>query len=275
MTRESISLIVLAYDDAPSLPELVLNFDRALRLLASCYEIIVVDDGSTDGTAEVIEKIRRELPAVMSIRHELNEGVGAAFRDGVRASRYDVIGYTDGDGQYSAEDLEVIVKSLADADAVSGRRVRRADSVYRTLVSRCYNFLLREIYGLTLRDTNSGLKLYRRPFLEAALPLVSSGPFFDAEVMIKGLEKGFRIVEVPVQHFPRRYGRARGASISSIRRALSELSSDSMSGYVRRTWWARLIHRTVSVAASSSARSRWPRAATGSSTRVRRTDISR
>jgi glycosyltransferase involved in cell wall biosynthesis len=273
MSDRGITEIILAFEDAPALPELIRAMNAALPALADEYEIIIVDDGSTDGTASLVGSLRPEIPRLRLIRHEKNCGVGAAFRSGVLAARFDVIGYTDGDAQYSLSDLPRMFAALSSADAVSGVRARRADPFHRTIVSRCYNFLLRLVYGLPLHDTNSGLKLYRREFLDSAMPLRSDGPFFDAEVMIKGVHAGKRVVETDVQHLRRRHGQARGANLSSISRALYELSSPEMSAYVRPGLVARAVHRVVALLATSMARNRWPRAATSSPTSISRADI--
>jgi glycosyltransferase involved in cell wall biosynthesis len=248
---EDVSLIVLAFEDGPALPGLVRELDRVLSASARQHEIILVDDGSSDGSAQQAEALCSEVPRLRVLRHEQNRGVGAAFRSGVSCARFAVVGYTDGDAQYSPSDLPSLLAALGTADAVSGVRVRRADPLHRRLFSLGYNLVLRLVYGLPLRDTNCGLKLFRRRFLDTALPIVSDGPFFDAEVMIKGLSAGLHVTEHVVRHLPRRFGRARGASLPSIRLALDEVSTPQMSRFVRRRLVARTLHRVLSLAGTA------------------------
>jgi glycosyltransferase involved in cell wall biosynthesis len=228
-----LSLVVLAYEDAPALPALLAQASEALSAAVPRHEIVVVDDGSTDATAAVVEEASRRDPRVRLVRHAANRGVGAAFRSGVEASRGALVAYVDGDGQYVPEDLPRLVAALADADAASGVRVRRADPWTRTIVSSTYAATLCALYGLRLRDVNSGIKAYRRERLLATWPLVSDGPFYDAEVLVKLLAAGGRVVEVPVQHLPRRHGRARGATVASVRRACAGLTQREMEPHLR------------------------------------------
>lgn len=238
---ESMSMIVLAYNDAPSLPELVEKLERNLAALATSHEIIVVDDGSSDGTENVISEMQHGNPSLRYLRHPRNQGVGAGFRTGVLAAKHAIVGYIDGDGQYDPGDLGLLLSALEDADAVTGERAKREDGFKRNVISGIYNAILRQVYGLPFRDTNSGFKLYRRAFLEAALPLISNGAFYDAEVLMKGLAKGFRCREIPISHYPRRHGIARGVSAVSVGGAIRGIVMDEFAVYRRDTALARSI----------------------------------
>jgi glycosyltransferase involved in cell wall biosynthesis len=237
----SLSMIVLAYNDAPSLLVLVPRLRNVLASLTDRFEVLIVDDGSTDTTARVAEHLAGQFPDVRLVRHPANRGVGAAFRSGWQSSRNEWIGYIDGDNQYDAEDLVLLVHEVSrGAEMVSGYRARRADTVFRRVSSALYNGFVRTIYGTSLSDTNSGIKLYRRELLEAISPLVSDRAFFDAEILIKSVRTGRRVVEVPVTHQPRRHGRALGVNRSNIRDALNGLTSPLWGDYVRPCASARL-----------------------------------
>lgn len=223
----SVSVVVLAYDDAPTLPRLVPQLRNVLSSLTPDFEILIVDDGSKDATPAVSAELAVLSSEVKLVRHEVNRGVGAAFRAGWQASTHDWVGYIDGDGQYEPADFVRLAAALsAGAQMASGLRVRRADPLLRSGASAVYNGLLRGIYGAPLRDTNSGIKLYTRDLLMAVSPLLSDGSFFDAEILIKSARSGYRIVEVPVTHRPRRHGRAMGLSASNVRDALTGLAND-------------------------------------------------
>lgn len=240
----SISLIVLAFNDARSLESLLPRLSGVLDGLGHPYEIIVVDDGSSDDTAQVAMSIGAGVDKLRVVRHARNRGVGAAFTTGVTAARHDLVGYIDGDGQYDPADLQGLLAALSldkDVGAVSGVRVERADRWLRTLISAIYRWCLRSLYGLNLRDVNSGIKLYRRGFLGAPSSWTSQGPFFDAEVLIRGIAAGYRVAEVPIRHMPRRHGSAGGATLTSIHAALTEMTSSAMATKRRRTIWALVV----------------------------------
>lgn len=222
------SIIVLAFNDARSLPALVAELDRVLSESASPYEIIVVDDGSRDDTASTVNDLARRFPSIRLVQHGRNRGVGAAFRSGWEASRGEWVGYLDGDGQYDPADLRLLSAKLEDEQvgAASGRRRYRADPRHRRLISFIYNQILRNLFGLRLKDANSGIKLYRRGFLEAGGPQLSDGAFFDAEILLKGRRAGYRVAETPVSHRPRRHGIAGGISRRSIQSTFSSLTDE-------------------------------------------------
>lgn len=233
-----LSFIVLAFDDAPTLPQVARDACDVLAGLAERFEVLLVDDGSRDDTAAVIRALEDELEPVRGVFHPKNRGVGAAFASGVAAARYEVIGYTDGDGQYQLEDLAGVLAGLEGVDACSGYREHRADPFWRTVASRTYGALLGVVFGLGLRDNNCALKLYTRRFLEASRPQISDGPFYDAEVFARGQGAGFRVAEVPIRHLPRRFGRQGGVRVHTVLWTLVEMGDPGMRRWVRRGWLA-------------------------------------
>ena len=248
-----VSMIVLAYNDAPALPALITSLHQVLARMTREFEIIVVDDGSDDATPEVIACLS-SLGGLRFVRHPRNRGVGAAFRTGVEAARFDIVGYIDGDGQLVPGDIVLLMSELEDGDAVAGVRARRADSALRIWLSRVYNWVVRSLFGVTVSDVNAGLKLYRRRFLNAVGPIESQGSFFDTEILVKGLAEGVRVRERRVHHLPRRHGRGRGASLRSIDSVLQSITSPAMRRYRRPTLTAGLIHWALRLAAGGS---RW------------------
>ena len=240
-----VSFVILAYNDAPSLPGVAAEVLSALSTLASRFELIIIDDGSRDGTAKVAKDLVLLHPEVKVVHHSCNRGVGAAFDTAMSAAKYGVLGYIDGDGQYDGAELAKLVERIDDADVVSGRRVRRADPRIRSIASIAYRILLRVLFGIEMRDINSGLKLYRRWVIENALTLGSAGAFFDAEVLIKARARNARIVEVPIQHRPRRHGRALGLTRQSVASVLESCLSPSMDPFRARTLPAALLARAL------------------------------
>ena len=239
-----ISLIILAYNDGKSLEEHLPGWIAVLEK-TTAYEVIISDDGSADKTAEVANAFMKENSHVKYIRSEKNCGVGANFRMGARHAKGDIIAYTDGDGQYIPGDLLSLLKFLEDNDMVTGRRVRRADPFLRSVTSFIYNNLVRLIYKVPVRDINSGLKIFTRKYIESCSPQFSQGPFYDAEYIIKGYKKGMTIKEVPIAHQTRKYGRAAGISMRSVRLLFSEVCKHHMHPYTKNNYLSRLMFRLL------------------------------
>lgn len=219
----SISFIILAYNDAPSLRALTERLDLVLSKCCSQYEIIIVDDGSKDQTQDVCKGLTASFPKLKILRHAVNLGVGAGFSSGVHSAQFEWIGYTDGDAQYDPNDILIFQRHLNSADVISGIREHRADRFYRKWVSKFYNTLLNILFGLELKDVNSALKIYRNDALRRAFPLLSKGPFYDAEVLLKIRAAGYRILEVPIHHLPREWGTPGGISFSSIKNTIHSM----------------------------------------------------
>jgi glycosyltransferase involved in cell wall biosynthesis len=209
----------------------------ALPELAETFEIIVVDDGSRDGTGAIADRLAAVRPDVVRVvHHAVNRGYGAALRSGFRAARHPLICFTDGDRQFRVADIARLLTRLAADDApdvVAGYRLERADATVRLLYARAYRFCLRFFFGLPVRDVDCACKLFRREAL-AGIRLGSSGAFLSAELLIKVRARGHRVVEVGVPHYPRTAGRASGANPRVVLRAVRDFW-----GLRLRLWFAR------------------------------------
>ena len=208
LDKPAISFFFPACNEEDTVEELARRADRVLRDLASDYEVIIVDDGSTDRTAEIADRLARENRRIRVIHHPVNRGYGVALRSGFEAARLDLIFYTDGDLQFDVAELARLIPLIEDADIVSAYKIRRMDGWQRKAVSWVYNTSLRLFFGLPLRDVNCGFKLYRREVFDA-FSLHSTRGLIDAEVLLKARKAGFRIVQVGVTHFRRRAGGSR------------------------------------------------------------------
>lgn len=238
-----ISLIILAYNDGESLAEIIPGWIRNLSRLSRPFEIIVTDDGSTDDTVTIMERMSKDLPCVKYVRTEKNFGVGANFRNGIEHAAGELIAYTDGDGQYLPEDLLLLLEKMEEYHLITGRRMKRADPFIRTVTSAIYNKLVRVIYPVSVRDVNSGLKIFRRSYIESCLPQFSDGPFFDAEYLIKGYKNGMQIKEIPIGHLKRKYGKAGGISLKNLRMLFGDICRQPMKPFTRRNYFSKFIFR--------------------------------
>lgn len=183
-----------------------------------------MDDGSTDGTARVVQSVAEREPRVRLVAHPTNLGYGHAVRSGLSHTRGELAAFSDGDRQFRVADLALLFDRLDEADIVAGHRVKRADPWHRLVIARVYHRVLRLVFGLRLHDVDCGFKLYRRDVIDTIVPkLESGGAFVSAELLIRAKTAGYRIVEVPVPHYPRVAGRPKGASPRVIARTLREI----------------------------------------------------
>jgi glycosyltransferase involved in cell wall biosynthesis len=220
----SLSLVMPAHNESASLRLLLPHAARVLPTIAGRVEVIVVDDGSTDGTGELAERLGDEHGLdVRVIRHEHKSGYGISVGDGLRAARMEYTAFTDADGQFDVADLALLVPGVLDgADMVAGWRRRRQDAAIRSVVSGVFNLVLRVLYGLRVRDVDCALKLMRTDFL-TSIELESRSALINAELYCKARRDGRRTLQVPVPHHPRELGRRSGARPRAVLRAIREL----------------------------------------------------
>ena len=229
---ESLSYFFPAHDEAPNIEALVAEALDELGHLAQQFEIIAVDDGSSDGTAEIADRLAAEHPGIVRVvHHAANLGYGAAVRSGLAASRYALVCFTDGDRQFRIADLARLLRRLDETDAqarlpdvVVGYRIKRADPAVRLAYARVYRATLRTFFGLRVRDPDCACKLFRRETLER-VRVESGGAFLSAELLIKIRARGGVIVEEGVPHYPRMAGRASGADPRVVLRAVKDFWS--------------------------------------------------
>ena len=222
--RPRLSLVFPACDEAANIGPLL---DTALALapiLAESFEIIVVDDGSRDGTAAAALARSDGNPRVRLVCHPSNHGYGAALRSGLRAARGELVFFSDADLQFDLAELATLLSHTGRFDIVAGFRSPRRDPLGRRIIARVWGLLVRAILGLRVRDIDCAFKVFRREVIEA-MPIESIGAFVNTELLLRARGKGFRIREVPVTHHPRVAGRAKGATPRVIGRALVELAT--------------------------------------------------
>ena len=227
----SISFIILFYNDKQTAKQLIQDVDITLSKLFNDYEIIAIDDNSTDDTFSELISLKAEIKNLIAIKNEKNLGVGKNFRKAVEISQKKFIGYTDGDYQYDLNDLEKYKKLISEYDVVTGYRKKRQDKWHRTILSKHFNYLTNSLFSLQLKDVNSALKIYNASKLKL-LPEWDSGAFYDAEILMR-LKKDFgaSICEVAINHKKREHGIARGFSRKNINNILENMVSERTAIY--------------------------------------------
>lgn len=220
-----ISLSLPCYNEEGNVRQVVTKACSVLDKLASKYEVIIVDDGSSDKTQAIARELAAQNPKVKVIHHEVNQGYGAAVRSGLKNSQYDYVCFTDGDGQFDLEELKKLTDLMADNDMVIGYRRQRKDPFYRSFNACLYGFLIRLLFDLKVKDLNCAFKVFRKRVIDD-LEIESKAALVNAEILIKARKKGYtKIKEVPVSHYPRTLGQQTGANLKVIVRTFREIFS--------------------------------------------------
>jgi dolichol-phosphate mannosyltransferase len=201
--------VLPAFDEEGNIERAVRSAAEAVAPLVRSYEIVAVDDGSRDRTAEILSALEVEMtPRLRVVRHPSNRGYGAALRSGFEAARGDLVFYTDSDNQFDLRELKDVLPLVSGGDdAFLGFRVNRQDPWLRRFVSAGFNRLSCLVLGFAVRDINCSFKLFRRDKLQS-LPLESSDFFIDTEMVALIHHHGWRYVQRGVSHLPRTAGRS-------------------------------------------------------------------
>jgi len=218
----SLSVFFPCYNEKDSVRSLT---EKALSVIAeicSDYEIILVDDGSSDGTSELADQLAEQYPAVRVIHHRHNKGYGAALQSGFRAATKEYVFYTDGDGQFDIAELPKLLPLIQTYDIVSAYRIRRQDNMARKINAFCWTKLVCFLFNLKLKDIDCAFKLYKRDIFDH-IEMHSTGALIDTEILARAQRKGYRMTQIGVHHYPRLAGQSTGANIKVILRAFKEL----------------------------------------------------
>jgi glycosyltransferase involved in cell wall biosynthesis len=219
---QGLSIVLPCFNEVDNVREAIRQAQCAALAVAGVHEIVVVDDGSSDGTGRVVAEVARHNPAVRLVSHSENRGYGAALRSGIKAARMPWMFLTDADLQFDLGQLATVQLHTAEADLIVGRRVRRRDPLHRRVNAAGWNWLVRQALGLPVRDVDCAFKLARTEMLQP-LDLCSTGATISPELILKAMAGGARVVEVDVEHRPRVAGRASGARPQVVMRAIGEL----------------------------------------------------
>jgi glycosyltransferase involved in cell wall biosynthesis len=220
----SLSVFFPAYNDAPSLPGLIGKTFDVLQANVKDYEVIVVNDGSMDHTAAVLDSLAEEFgPRLRIITHAVNRGYGGALRTGFAAATKDFVFYTDGDGQYDVGELPKLLQQLtADVGLVNGYKLERNDPRHRIFIGNVYNRFARMLFRIRIRDIDCDFRLMRRSLLES-IRLTSTSGTICVELVRKLELSGCGVVEVGVHHYARLHGRSQFFRVRSLVSTFSQL----------------------------------------------------
>jgi glycosyltransferase involved in cell wall biosynthesis len=217
-----LTVVLPCFNEAPNIARAIAEARWAAVWNADEHQIIVVDDGSTDGTAQIAAEVARSVPHVRVVEHDRNRGYGAALMSGLRAARMPWVLLTDADLQFDLDQLADFVPLTREADLVVGWRLDRQDPVHRRVNAAAWNWLVRHTFDLQVRDVDCAFKLVRREVVER-LSLTSTGAMISTELLVRAQANGARVRELGVEHRPRVAGEQSGANPRVVLRAFGEL----------------------------------------------------
>jgi len=220
--RQSISIIFPAFNEEENIRKAVEHGRKAMSKFFADIEIIVVNDGSSDATAAIVDEMAAENSDVVLVHHEVNRGYGAALRSGIYKASKELIFFTDSDLQFDLEEIQHLQEWVHKYDIVAGYRARRADPAHRRLNAWGWNVLVRLVLGLKIKDIDCAFKLFRREVFQN-IRLETVGAMINTEILTLAQRNNMKIKEVPVSHYPRLAGEQTGANFKVILKALREL----------------------------------------------------
>ena len=218
----SISVFFPCHNEEDAIEDLIQKTLAVLQKLTSDFEIIIVDDGSTDRTPQIADKLADQIPQVKVVHHETNLGYGSALQSGFKAAAKELVFYTDGDAQFDINELPSLMPLIEQYDIVSCYRIKRREGLIRKFNAYCWTKLVCRLFKLNLKDIDCAFKLYKRSILDN-IQMESTGALIDTEILAKAARKGYSITQRPVYHYPRRAGASSGANTAVILRAFKEL----------------------------------------------------
>ncbi|MFT5440966.1 MAG: glycosyltransferase involved in cell wall biosynthesis [Myxococcota bacterium] len=219
-----LSLVFPIFDEERNIEPLLRTALETASRLTPDFEIILVDDGSRDRSAEMASRFCEQDARVRLLQHARNTGYGAALHSGLREAKGELIFFSDADLQFDLSELEGLVEHADEYDIVAGYRAQRSDPWHRRLLAGTWGAIVRSVFSLEVRDIDCAFKLFRRQVIDT-IEIESIGAFVNTEILVRASAAGYRIHQVPVTHHARQHGDQSGAKPRVILRALIELAT--------------------------------------------------
>ncbi len=234
MRLSSLTIFFPCYNDGGTIATMIIRAMQAAPSVTDDFEILVINDGSQDDSAAILGEMARVYPERVRIMHELRpSGYGGVLRKGFASAQKDWIFYTDGDAQYDPRELVTLSEALAgDTDMVNGYKIKRHDPLHRVWIGLAYQYFVKFMFGLVIRDVDCDFRLMRRSIFDV-VDLESHSGTITFEMVKKIQDAGFKIREAPVHHYYRQYGVSQFFNIPRVVRTLIDLMH----------WWWRLVIR--------------------------------
>lgn len=221
-----LSVFFPVYNEEKNLKKTIQLAVETLKKNFDEWELIIVDDGSKDKSLEIAKSLAGTTPQIKNVHHQINRGYGAAFKSGAYSAQYDWIAFSDSDGQFDFSEISSFIKVQKEtgADLVIGYYLARHVPFYRKVNTYLWEAVVRLLFGLKVKDIDCAFKLFNKRVLQSIPPLESErGAFISTEFLVKAKQKGFKIVEVGVHHYPRAAGQGTGADLDVIVKSFIDL----------------------------------------------------
>ena len=220
--KVSISVFLPCYNEQDNIVGAAKQALAVLEKLEADFELIIVDDGSSDGTAQIADELAGQNDKIKVLHHRTNLGYGAALQSGFKAATKKLVFYTDGDGQFDINEMPPLLGLMEKYDIVSCYRLNRQDNLMRKINGWGWTKLVCLMFDMRVRDIDCAFKLYKREIFDN-IKLLSTGALIDAEILARSVRKGYRITQKGIHHYPRTAGAQTGANLRVILRAFKEL----------------------------------------------------
>jgi glycosyltransferase involved in cell wall biosynthesis len=218
----SLSIFFPFWNEEKNIERVVKSAIPVAKKVAEKWEIIIIDDGSSDDTPKIAKKLASENQNIRVISHYPNRGYGAALKSGFTNAKYDYVVFNDGDGQFDFSEVTKFVDKIQDADIVIGLRKKRLDHPFRHLLMNLLKIWDFIFFGFYFKDIDCGFKMFKKQALKKILPLYSEGAMITTEILAKAKRNKLKITQVEVSHFPRKFGNSSGGNLRVVLRAIFE-----------------------------------------------------
>jgi len=217
-----LSIFFPFWNEGKNIENVISKAIPVAEAVADKWEIIMVDDGSSDNTLEVARKLEAKHLSLRLVSHQPNRGYGAALKEGFESAKYKYIVFNDGDGQFDFSEIDKFLEKIGDADMVIGHRKKRVDNPFRHLLMNLLKLWDLMLFGFYFRDIDCGFKLFTKEALDKIMPLTSEGAMITTEILAKAEKAKLKIEQVEVNHYPRVFGNQSGGNLRVILRAVKE-----------------------------------------------------
>lgn len=223
---DELSVFLPAFNEEANIKDVVLKTKSVLETVADKWELIVINDGSSDATKEIVDGLEQKDSRIRIMSHPANRGYGAALKTGIYSCKYKWISFIDSDGQFDFSEIDKFIEKQKEtgADLVIGYRVNRKDTFFRKLNGRGWTFLSNLLFGINVHDVDCGFKLINKKVIDKIPHLESTrGGMISPELLAKAKKEHFKTVEVPVHHYLRQKGQQTGANLNVIVKSFIDL----------------------------------------------------
>jgi glycosyltransferase involved in cell wall biosynthesis len=217
-----LSVFFPFWNEEKNIEKVVKKAIPVAQKISDKWEIIMVDDGSSDNTFSIAKKLAKENPNLVVVSHDKNRGYGAALKSGFEKAKYEYVVFNDGDGQFDFSEISRFIEKINKADVVIGFRKKRLDNPFRHILMNLLKVWDFFFFGFNFKDIDCGFKLFRKDALEKIMPFKSEGAMITTEILARAKRKKLKIAEVEVSHFLRLYGDQSGGNLRVIVRAIRE-----------------------------------------------------